>query len=212
MIRYLFFLGIFLVACNEKSEQRKEARMQIEHVDQALREGKWATAEQELRELSGFDDRVVGAYQRFLAAQIVWHQAEDQLAQAQAAFGNAENWQEAVRGLRRADTQWRFASRESVLNKVACRNAERAQRRLAEVLDLARQSGIEVSDAAEEGAQQESPNSIETEARDVLAIPPPPTPERIDALLERVRQQEAKRRSERKALPGIDAPEVERDW
>ena len=86
------------------------------------------------------------------------------------------------------------------------------QRRLAEVLELAEQAGIEMGDAAQDEAQQESQEPPPTAQQEAPAIPPPPTPERIDALLERVQQQEDRKQSERAALPGLDIPEVERDW
>ena len=212
MIRFLLLLTVLLPACDAESLRREQARAQIERVETALGEAKLATAEQELRAVLGADDRLVRAYQGFLAAQLSWQQAEAKLAQAQAAFGKAEDWQEAVRGMRRAEMQWRTASRERILHEIACRNVERAQRRLAEVLELAEQAGIEMGDAAQDEAQQENQDPPPTAQQEAPAIPPPPTPERIDALLERVQQQEDRKQSERAALPGLDIPEVERDW
>lgn len=212
MIRFLVFLTPLLAACDAESLRREQSRAQIEYVEVALREGKLATAEQALRALLGAEDRLVRAYQVFLAAQLSWQQAEARFAQAQAAFGNAEDWQEAVRGMRRAEAQWRTASRERVLHEVACRNAERAQCRLEEALELAEQAGIELDAVAQDEAQQESEDSPPSEQQEAPAIPPPPTRERIDALLERVRQQEDRKQLERAALPGLDIPEVERDW
>lgn len=212
MIRFLPLLCLLLPACDAESLRREEGRAVIERVELALQEGKLATAEQELRALLGQEDRMLGAYQVFLAAQLSWQQAEAKLAQAQAAFGKAEDWQDAVRGMRRAEMQWRAASRTRKLHSVACRNVERAQRRLAEVLELAEQAGIELGDAAQDTAQQEAPDPPQSEQQQAPAIPPPPTPERIDALLERIQQQEERKQSERAALPGLDLPEVERDW
>ena len=212
MIRFLILLTPLLAACDAESLRREQARTQIERVEAALREGRLATAEQEARALLGTEDRLARAYQVFLAAQLTWRQAEAKLEQAQAAFGKAEDWQEAVRGMRRAEMQWRAASRERVLHPVACRNVERAQRRLEEALELAEQAGVELGDAAQDEAQQESQDTPPSEQQEAPAIPPPPTPERIDALLERVQQQEDRKQSERAALSGLDIPEVERDW
>ena len=212
MIRILLLLGLLAAACDAESLRREEGRAVIERVEQALQEGKLAAAERELRTLLSQEDRLLSAYQTFLAGQLSWQQAEVKLAQAQAAFGKAEDWREAVRGMRRAEVQWRAASRTRSLHPVACRNVERAQRRLAEVLELAEQAGIELGDAAQDTAQQEAPDPPQSEQQQAPAIPPPPTPERIDALLERMQQQEERKQSERAALPGLDLPEVERDW
>lgn len=206
------FVLLVLISCDAKSLQRDAAREQIAQVQQMLQDGRLATAEAELRALLGHADSAVRDHQLFLAGQLSFAQAESRLERAQAAFGKAEDWQEAVRTLRRAELQWRAASRADALHQPACRNVERAQRRLAEVLELAEQAGIELGDAAQDSAQQEAPEPQQTEQQEAPAIPPPPTPERIDALLERMQRQEERKQSERAAQPGLDIPEVERDW
>lgn len=202
-----------LAACGRPSVNA-DVHASFARVELALEEGKLSHAWEELQALASEAEPALQRQRLFWEGNLAFARAEARLARAQAALGKAEDWQEALRQARAAQRLWRDARGARRDWPAARRNAERVERWIWQVLELAEQAGVDPGDAAQpsQATDQVPPPESTEPPPDAPAVPPPPTPERLDALLERLEEQQDRARSERRALPGLDAPEVERDW
>jgi len=209
--RYQAAFDAFRHQLDARGEQAP-AELRLDAALAALRLSRTRDAEQALQPLVDAPPPAFAADVRFLQGRIAWQRAERAAAAARLADAEPMAWTMATRSLQRAHEHFVAAAHARDDWPAACRNAERALRRLTEV-------ERERDAAAAPGAKQErlpeppppQPGSDPEEVAPVLQAAPLSAAE-LRLLQQRVLQQQRDKLRQRADEQRAATTAGERDW
>ncbi len=177
----------------------------------ALRLSRPGDAEPVLRPLLALDDAAERALAEFLLGMAAMQRAEQAAAAAGLADAEPMAWQAAVDGARRALQHWLVAARRPGGWEESLRNAERAQRALAE-WTRQRDAHRQKSQQEEAPPPEPPPGEPTAEERPPDLQVPPLSPQEVAELAKKLARKEQEKRATRAAAQRQRTAVGARDW